>query len=175
MLKFVLIIKFFLISFLTMSTEFYNFEFDSIEGKKMPLNAYKEKVVLLVNTASMCGFTKQYKGLQELYSDYKDKGLVVLGVPSNSFMQEHSSEDKVKDFCEVNFNITFPMTEIVEVVGSKKHPLYAWLKESYGIKPKWNFHKVLIDKKGKVINSYSSLTKPKSDKLIRIIEEEIEG
>ena len=175
MLKFVIIIKIFLLSFWSMSTEFYNFQFESIEGKKMPLRTYEGKVVLLVNTASMCGFTKQYTGLQELYDIYKDKKFVVLGVPSNSFMQEHSSEDKVKDFCETNFNITFPMTKIEDVIGDKKHPLYSWLKEEHGIRPKWNFHKVLIGKAGNVVNSYSSLTKPKSDKLIKIIEEEIKG
>ena len=92
---------------MSMSSEFYKYEFESIEGSKMPLKNYKGKVVLLVNTASMCGFTKQYTGLQELHDEYKDKGLVVLGIPSNSFMQEHTSEDKVKDFCETNFNINF--------------------------------------------------------------------
>ena len=159
----IIVIKLFLYSFMSMSSEFYNYEFESIEGSKMPLKNYKGKVVLLVNTASMCGFTKQYTGLQELHDEY------------NSFMQEHTSEDKVKDFCETNFNITFPMTKIEEVIGSEKHPLYGWLKEEHGIKPKWNFHKILIDKEGKVVNSYSSLTKPKSEKLIKIIEEKIKG
>ena len=149
----IIVIKLFLYSFVSMSSEFYNYEFESIEGSKMPLKNYKGKVVLLVNTASMCGFTKQYTGLQELHDEYKDKGLVVLGIPSNSFMQEHTSEDKVKDFCETNFNITFPMTKIEEVIGSEKHPLYGWLREEHGIKPKWNFHKILIDKEGKVVNS----------------------
>ena len=119
----IIIIKLFLYSFMSMSSEFYNYEFESIEGSKMPLKNYKGKVILLVNTASMCGFTKQYTGLQELHDEYKDKGLVVLGVPSNSFMQEHTSENKVKDFCETKFNITFPMTKIEEVIGSEKHPL----------------------------------------------------
>ena len=158
-----------------MSSEFYNFEFEGISGEKIPMDAYKGKVVLLVNTASMCGFTKQYSGLQELYEDYKEKNFVVLGVPSNSFMQEHSTEDKVKDFCETNFNITFPMTKIEAVIGNDKHPLYAWLKETYGIKPKWNFYKILIGKSGQVVNSYTSLIKPKSDKLLKVIEEEIKG
>jgi glutathione peroxidase len=158
-----------------MSSELYNFEFEGISGEKMPMEAYKGKVILLVNTASMCGFTKQYSGLQELYESYKEKNFVVLGVPSNSFMQEHSTEDKVKDFCETNFNITFPMTKIEAVIGNEKHPLYAWLKETHGIKPKWNFHKILIGKTGKVVNSYTSLTKPKSDKLLKVIEEEIKG
>jgi glutathione peroxidase len=156
-----------------MSSEFYSFKFNSIDGSEMSLESYKNKVVLIVNTASMCGFTKQYGGLQDLYESYKDKGLVVLGVPSNSFMQEHSSEEKVKDFCETNFNISFPMTKIVEVTGDSKHPLYSWLKDNYGIKPKWNFHKILVDKKGNVVDSFSSLTKPKSEKLIKIIEEKL--
>ena len=175
MIKILLIVKFFLISFLTMGSEFYKFEFDSIEGNKMPLSKFKDKVILLVNTASMCGFTKQYSGLQELYDSYKDRDFIVLGIPSNSFMQEHSSENKVKNFCETNFNINFPMTEIVEVIGKEKHPLYAWLKENHGIRPKWNFHKILIGKKGQVIDTYSSLTKPKSDKLVKVIEEQIKG
>ena len=90
-------------------------------------------------------------------------------------MQEYASGDKVKDFCETNFSITFPMTEIVSVLGTEKHPLYKWLKEEHGIKPKWNFHKILIDKEGKVVNSYSPLTKPNSGKLVNIIKEKIEG
>ena len=171
----IIVIKLFLYSFMSMSTEFYTFHFESIEGNKMPLKNFRGKVVLLVNTASMCGLTKQYAGLQELHEEYQDKGLVVLGVPSNSFMQEHASEDKVKDFCETNFNITFPMTQIEEVIGSEKHPLYAWLKEEYGIKPKWNFHKILFDKSGNLVDSYSALTKPKSNKLIKVIEEKIKG
>ena len=155
---------------MSMSSEFYNYEFESIEGSKMPLKNYKGKVVLLVNTASMCGFTKQYTGLQELHDEYKDKGLVVLGIPSNSFMQEHTSEDKVKDFCETNFNITFPMTKIEEVIGSEKHPLYEWLKEEHGVKPKWNFHKILINKEGKIEETYNSFTKPMSKKITSKIE-----
>ena len=166
----IIVIKLFLYSFVSMSSEFYNYEFESIEGSKMPLKNYKGKVVLLVNTASMCGFTKQYTGLQELHDEYKDKGLVVLGIPSNSFMQEHTSEDKVKDFCETNFNITFPMTKIEEVIGSEKHPLYGWLKEEHGIKPKWNFHKILINKDGKIEETFSSFTKPMSNKIISKIE-----
>ena len=170
-----LLFMFFSTSTFSSETSFHDFSVESIEGKEVKLSSYKDKVVLLVNTASMCGFTRQYTGLQELYDEYKDKGLVVLGIPSNGFMQEHSSEDKVKDFCETNFNITFPMTKIEEVIGSEKHPLYRWLKKEHGIKPKWNFHKILIDKEGKVVNSYSSLTKPKSEKLIKVIEEKIKG
>ena len=112
----IIVIKLFLYSFMSMSSEFYNFQFESIEGNKMPLKDYKGKVVLLVNTASMCGFTKQYSGLQELHEEYKDKGLIVLGVPSNSFKQEHTSEDKVKDFSK--FTI-LPSDNLPKVVHSK--------------------------------------------------------
>ena len=175
MLKIILIIKFFLFSYVIMSSDFYKFNFQSIEGEEMSMKEFKGQVVLLVNTASMCGLTKQYSALQDLYQNYKDKGLVILGVPSNSFKQEHSSEDRVKDFCETNFDISFPMTKIENVIGSEKHPLYAWLKEKHGIKPKWNFHKVLIGKSGNIVNSFSSLTSPKSNKLLKEIEEQIKG
>ena len=133
------------------------------------------RVILIINFFLISFFTKQFDGLQNLYETYSEKGLVVLGIPSNSFMQEYSSEEKVKDFCETKFNITFPMTKIVEVIGSKKHPLYVWLKEKHGVKPKWNFHKVLIDNNGNFVNSFSSLTKPSSPKLIDLIEEKIAG
>ena len=104
------------------ATEFYDFSFKSINGKEIKLKDYKNKVVLVVNTASMCGFTKQYDGLQNLYEDYRELGFTILGLPSNSFKQEFNSEDQVKDFCETKFNITFPMTKIVNVVGEDKHP-----------------------------------------------------
>ena len=174
MLKVIIIVfKLFLYSFMSMSSEFYNFQFDSIEGNKMPLKNYKGKVILLVNTASMCGFTKQYTGLQELHDEYKDKGLVVLGIPSNSFMQEHTSEDKVKDFCETNFNITFPITKKYDVKGANAHPIYLWAKENYGNSavPKWNFHKILVNKSGKIEDTFSSFTEPMSKKVVNKIEE----
>ena len=178
MLKITIIVtKLFLYSFMSMSTEFYNFQFESIEGNKMPLKNFRGKVVLLVNTASMCGLTKQYAGLQELHEEYQDKGLVVLGVPSNSFMQEHSSEDKVKDFCETNFNINFPMTEKMDVIGENAHPFFKWAKENHGRNavPKWNFHKIIIGKDGKVADTFASITRPSSKKFINLIEEEIKN
>ena len=106
----------------------------------------------------------------------RDSGFnVILGIPSNSFMQEHSSEEKVKDFCETNFNITFPMTKIVNVIGTGRHPLYSWLNDAFEIKPKWNFYKILIDRNGNFVDAFSSLTKPNSPKLIKIIEDKIKG
>ena len=126
-----------------------------------------------MNTASYCGFTKQYNELQELWDLYKEKGLVVLGVPSNSFNQEKSNNTDVKEFCEVNFNINFPLTTITEVKGENAHKIFQWAKENHGKSaiPKWNFHKILINKEGKIQDTFSSFTKPTSDKLIKKIEE----
>ncbi len=151
---------------------FYDFQIKSINGELIDLKKYKDKVILLVNTASYCGFTKQYSGLQKLWEKYESQGLIVLGVPSDSFNQEKKSDNEVKEFCEVNFNINFPLTEITEVKGKKAHPIYIWAKENFGNSaiPKWNFHKILINKEGKVENTYSSLTKPMSNKIILEIE-----
>ena len=123
--------------------------------------------------ASYCGFTKQYSDLQIIWKLYKDKGLIVLGVPSKSFNQEKNTNDEVKEFCEVNFKINFPMTSIYEVKGDNAHDIYKWAKKNYGKSaiPKWNFHKILIDKNGKIFNTYSSFTKPTSKKIINAIEE----
>ena len=151
---------------------FYDFDIKSINGKNINLNIYKNKVVLLVNLASYCGFTNQYAGLQELWSNYKNKNFVILGIPSNSFNQEKDSEKDIKEFCEVNFNITFPMTSIYDVKGDNAHQIYKWAKENHGNSavPKWNFYKILINNEGKIEETYSSLTKPNSIKLIKKIE-----
>ena len=151
---------------------FYDFKIESISGEIIDFSEYKDKVILILNTASYCGFTKQYAELQELWSKYKSKGLIVLGVPSNSFNQEKSNEKDVKDFCEVNFNINFPMTKITEVKVDNAHEIFKWAKKNYGKSavPKWNFHKILINKKGKVEDTYSSFTKPLSNKITKKIE-----
>ena len=155
---------------------FYDFEIKSINGEIINLKKYKNKVVLLVNLASYCGFTNQYTGLQNLWDKYKNNNFVVLGVPSNSFNQEKDSEKEIKEFCEVNFNITFPMTSIYHVKGDNAHELYKWAKENHGKSaiPKWNFYKILINKKGKVEETYSSFTKPNSSKLLNKIDKLIE-
>ena len=151
---------------------FYDFSIESIDGQIINLNEYKNKVVLLVNTASYCGFTKQYGDLQELWDKYKSKGLIVFGVPSNSFNQEKNSNNDVKEFCEVNFNINFPLTSIYEVKGKNAHEIFKWAKDNHGSSavPKWNFHKILINKSGKVEDTFASFTKPKSNKIINKIE-----
>ena len=152
---------------------FFDFNIKSIEGNKIYLKDFKNNVILLVNTASYCGFTKQDDGLQKIYQEYKDKGLVVLGVPSNSFNQEKNDESKIKEFCDVNFSITFPMTSIYDVRGENAHPIYKWAKIQYGSSavPKWNFYKILINKNGKIVETYSSFIKPTSKKIVNKIEE----
>ena len=146
---------------------FYDFSIKSISGKTINLSKYRNNAILLVNVASYCGFTNQYTGLQELWDEYKDQNFVVLGVPSNSFNQEKDNESEIKEFCEVNFNITFPMTSIYNVKGDNAHEIYKWAKDNHGKSaiPKWNFYKILINKEGKIEETYSSFTKPNSNKL----------
>ena len=152
--------------------KFYDLSIESITGEIINFSEYKNKVILIVNTASYCGFTKQYDELQELWDLYKSKGLIVLGVPSNSFNQEKDNNSDIKEFCEVNFNINFPLTTITEVKGSNAHEIFKWAKENYGKStiPKWNFHKILINKNGEVEDTFASFTKPMSKKIINIIE-----
>ena len=150
----------------------YDFSIESITGEVINFSEYKNKVILIVNTASYCGFTNQYEELQNLWDLYKSKGLIVLGVPSNSFNQEKKKNSDVKEFCEVNFNINFPLTNITEVKGENAHELFKWAKDNHGKSavPKWNFYKILINKEGKVEDTFSSFTKPMSKKIINKIE-----
>jgi len=151
---------------------FFDFKINSISGEQIDLKDYKNKVVLLVNTASYCGFTNQYNDLQTLWEKYKSNGLIVLGVPSNSFNQEKKDDSDVKEFCEINFNINFPMTSITEVKGENSHEVFKWAEKNYGKSavPKWNFHKILINKEGKIEETYNSFTKPISKKITSKIE-----
>ena len=152
---------------------FYDFKIKSISGDVINFKDYKGKTILIVNTASYCGFTKQYTDLQELWDKYKIKGLIVLAIPSNSFNQEKNSDEEVKKFCEVNFNINFPISAITDVKGNNAHEIFKWAEENYGKSavPKWNFHKILINKEGKVEDTFTSLTSPLSKKLIKKIEQ----
>ena len=151
---------------------FYDLQINSISGEVIDFEKYKDKAVLIVNTASYCGFTKQYEGLQQLWERYQSKGLIVLGIPSNSFNQEKKSNKDVKEFCDVNFDISFPLTAITDVKGENAHEIFKWAKENHGKSaiPKWNFHKILINKEGKVEDTFSSLTKPMSQKIISKID-----
>ena len=152
--------------------KFYDFSIESITGETINFKDYKNKVILVVNTASYCGFTKQYDDLQKLWDKYKSRGLIVLGVPSNSFNQEKDNNNEIKEFCEVNFNINFPLTTITEVKGDNAHIIFKWAKDNYGNSavPKWNFHKILINKSGKVEDTFASFTNPTSSKIVKKIE-----
>ena len=166
--------SFFNKSFSDNSKKIYDFKINSINDKVINLSDYKGKILLIVNVASKCGFTNQYEDLQNLYELYKDKGLVVIGIPSNQFgAQEPGSEEEIKNFCKTNFNITFPMTSKFEVKGDNAHPIYLWAKDTYGKStvPKWNFHKILINKDGIIEETYASFTSPMSKKIIKKIEQ----
>ena len=155
----------------------HEFIFKGIDGGKINLQNYKEKVIVVVNVASRCGFTPQYEDLQSLWTNYKDKDLVVIGVPTNNFKQEPGSNKDIKDFCETNFHISFPMTEKIDVIGNNAHPFFKWAKENHGKSaiPKWNFHKIIVGKNGKVADTFASITKPSSKRFIDLIEEQIKN
>ena len=150
----------------------HDFDFTSIDAKPLPLSAFKDKAVLVVNTASQCGLTPQYEGLETLWENNKDKGLVVLGVPSNDFgAQEPGSEGEIKTFCETRFSVDFPMTSKNTVKGAEAHPFYQWAKEQLGedAEPKWNFHKILIGKDGRAVAAFGSRTEPNDPALAEAI------
>ncbi|MBX9832040.1 MAG: glutathione peroxidase [Burkholderiaceae bacterium] len=143
------------------------------DEKPQSLCQYSGKVVLVVNTASFCGFTGQYKGLEELYARYKDKGLVVLGFPSNDFSQESGSNQQIAEFCENTFGVKFPMFAKSSVKGAEASPLFRQLTELSGTAPRWNFHKYLLGRDGKLVDNYSSLTGPDNKGLVRAIEKQL--
>ena len=175
MFKLFLMILSMIFSTKSMSSEksFHDFSIESISGGDISLADYKNKVVLLVNTASQCGFTPQYAGLQKIYDRYKDDGFVVLGVPSDDFNQELSSDDDVKKFCEIRYGVNFPLTSIQKIKGDSAHPLYKWISGNTSVigQPRWNFHKYLISKEGQVLNWFSSMTSPTSDGLLKQVEQ----
>ncbi len=154
----------------------HDFEFKTIDGEPMPMSQFAGKVVLLVNTASKCGYTPQYEGLQTLWTAYKDKGLVVVGVPSNDFLnQEPGTASEIKEFCEINYGVNFPLAEKNKVTGKDAHPLYIWLKEKLGreSRPKWNFHKYLIDTKGNPVAFFPTKIEPMSPEVLAKIDAEL--
>ncbi|MCI5047249.1 MAG: glutathione peroxidase [Aquisalinus sp.] len=148
----------------------YDFTFVSIYGEEMPISQYDGKVLLVVNTASRCGFTHQYDDLQQLWETYEPQGLIVIGVPSNDFgSQEPGSEQEIKKFCEANFGINFPMTEKTVVIGRDAHPFYRWISAEKG-GPRWNFHKYLIGRDGQPVEAFPSSVEPLSETLTSAIE-----
>lgn len=146
------------------------FTFPSIDGGTLDLTGWRGVPVLVVNTASQCGFTPQYDGLQALQDRYADQGLVVLSVPSDDFNQELASAAEVKDFCEINYNLTLPMTDITHVRGDAAHPFYKWLRQEAEFTPNWNFNKVLLGRDGAVRATFGSATRPMSRPLLRAVD-----
>ena len=153
----------------------FDFKMTTIDGKPMPLDAYKGKVLLVVNTASMCGYTPQYEGLQALQDKYKAKGFTVIGVPSSDFDQELESDKAIKTFCESKFGIKFPMSTKSVVTGDKAVPFYRWAATTLGADkaPKWNFHKYLVGRDGKLIAAYGSKVTPTSTELTGAVTQAI--
>jgi glutathione peroxidase len=154
-------------------TNAHSFSFKSIEGKPLKMADFKGKAVLVVNTASKCGLTPQYKGLEALWKSYKDKGLVVLGVPSNDFgAQEPGTEAEVKEFCEVRYGVDFPLTSKEHVIGGSAHPMYQWIAKELGEAsvPRWNFHKYLIAKDGSIVGVFGSRVEPDAAELKQAID-----
>ena len=151
----------------------HDFKFTTIDGADLPLSNFRGKALLIVNTASMCGFTPQYSSLQSLWDSYRDRGLVVLGVPSDDFGgQELDTAAEVKSFCQINYDIDFPMTDITHVKGPTAHPYYKWVADTHGglAVPRWNFHKHLIDTNGNLVDWFVSTTGPSSSKLRQSVE-----
>jgi len=151
----------------------HDFAFRTIDGDPLPLSQFQGKALLVVNTASLCGFTPQYEGLQALWQQYEDRGLVVLGVPSNDFgSQEPGSSAEIKDFCDTNYQVTFPLADKEVVSGTNAHPFYQWAKAELGVlaAPKWNFHKYLVAPDGTLVDWFATTTKPGDSQVIDAIE-----
>ena len=146
------------------------FSFESIEGGDLSLSNFKGNPVLIVNTASRCGLTSQYDGLQTVYDKYRAKGLTVLAIPSNDFKQELAEDEKVKQFCKINFNLNLPMTTITHVKGPNAHPFFKWIKSEYGFAPSWNFNKILLNQDGQMVASFGPAARPTGWRITKSIE-----
>lgn len=154
----------------------HGFEFKGIDGETLTLSQFKGRAVMVVNTASECGFTPQYTELEALWQRYRDRGLVVLGVPSNDFgAQEPGSESEIKGFCETTYGVDFPLTAKQKVIGGDAHPFYRWVVDQVGedAAPKWNFHKYLIGREGELVGLWPSKVRPLAPEIIKAIEEEL--
>ena len=147
----------------------YQYSFVDIDGNTLNLHEFEGKPIMLVNTASKCGFTPQYGDLQNLFEKFQESDLVFIATPSNEFKQELSSEEEIKKYCLINYGVSFRVTEIINLKGENAHPLFKWLKENYSEEPKWNFYKYLFNRDGQLINSWSSMTKPTSFKIQKSI------
>ncbi len=151
----------------------FQFSFDGFDGNPLPLNRFRDRVVLVVNTASECGYTGQYAGLEKLWQDYKGKGLTVVGVPSNNFGgQEPLKGEQIKHFCTLNYGVTFPLADRTDVVGRTAHPFYKWAIEQAGEKarPRWNFHKILMGRNGDITSTFATAVEPTSTEVRAAID-----
>ena len=148
----------------------YDFSFEDIDGKQVNLEKFTGKPILIVNTASRCGYTSQYANLQNLFLEYKDSDLTIIATTSNSFHQEYEEAEDIKKICLVNYGVGFVTSSPMNVKGSDAHPIFSWIDEEYNESPKWNFYKYLFDRNGKLIKSWSSMTKPDSSKITNQID-----
>ena len=153
----------------TKSMTIYDFSFDDIDGNLVNLNKFEGKPIFMVNTASRCGFTPQYENIQNLFSDYKNTDLTILAITSNSFNQEYSSNEDIKQICLVNYDVGFVTSSPMDVKGDNAHKIFNWLSQEYGQTPKWNFYKYLFDRNGSLTSSWSSMTKPDHPKILKEI------
>ena len=152
------------------NTTIYNHSLIDIDGNSVDLSVFQGKPLLLVNTASRCGFTPQYEGLQKLFTKYRKTDLTIIATTSNSFNQEYSSTEEIKKICLVNYSVNFITSSPINVKGEDAHSIYKWINEEYNRKPKWNFYKFLFDRNGSLIDSWSSMTKPNSKKITNKID-----
>ena len=173
-IKLLLFLLFFLLSankiMANNNQSIYNFNFIDIDGNSVELSSFIGKPLLLVNTASRCGFTPQYEGLQYLFSLYRKTDLTIIATTSNSFNQEFEDPEDIKKICLVNYNIGFIISSPINVKGQNAHPMYQWIKDEYKKSPKWNFYKYLFDRSGNLVESWSSMTKPDSKKITKNID-----
>ena len=152
------------------NTNLYDFSFEDIDGNVINLNKFEGKPILVVNTASRCGFTPQYANLQNLFLDYKDSDLTIIATTSNSFAQEYEDVDDIKKICLVNYGVGFVTSSPMIVKGENAHPMYSWINNEYNKTPKWNFFKFLFNRNGELVSSWSSMTKPDSFKITKQID-----
>lgn len=153
----------------------FDFTLDALEGGALPLAEFRGKALLVVNTASFCGFTPQYAALQKLHDRYAARGFAVIGVPSNDFNQESPDARKIREFCDTMYGITFPMAAPTHVRGAQAHPLFAWLAARAGGPPRWNFHKYLVARDGRSVRAFPTATEPEAPVLTRAVEAALEG
>ena len=151
-------------------TTIYDYKFIDIEGNSIDLSIFKGKPLFIINTASRCGFTPQYEGLQKIFIEYKKTDLTIIATTSNSFNQEYASTEEIKTICLANYDVGFITSSPMNVKGDDAHPIYKWINDKYRKKPKWNFYKFLFDRDGLLIDSWSSITKPNSKKIINKID-----